>query len=669
MATVYFTGNQRARAWSNTCTVTAAAAGGTITATVNSKADAYTVTAADTTTALAAAGAMSQWQTSLVRELADFTFTLSGSVVTATGPSDGRPVAVTFAASGGTTTVTSGTPVAATSPNDFQLSAGLSCRGRCLSEFTDHEPLRLHVPEAAMRHFTLQGRTIQGVSDTSKRLAKHNEFKAAQTTADFILAIKLATHWWISDLEFDYAVMGNFDMAAKVSYHQLPYDYAFYAGEAQFKKYSEILEASFLEDKDGDPTSSDTLKALCMRWGYHNLEGTLDDAVLDALFHKNEQTPFCLQGRGGNAYEGHLDAAMTALSLAFIHDIVPASATGRAMGLLGTMSAIGTTLGPSLGGMLAARFGWETIFLINVPIGLAAMLIGFRHLPAHPSAADQQPLFDSGMLRARPVTAGLAANALVSTVMMTTLVVGPFHLSRSLELSDGAMGLALSIGPLVAALTGIPAGRLIDRYGAERMTITGLIGLATTASILGVLPVGAGTSGYLVAVGGMTAAYAVFQAANNTHLMTSIDSRARVVAAGMLGLTRNLGLIAGASAMGAVFAWGVGPTGVVDAPPDAVAAGVRITFRIAALLIGVAIAAVMSSRAVLRTTLNHSPVVTSHSPSPSSPQQPCSPPTRRHHRRVPRGGGVCASKRATMWLASSRLKAAGARPREMTSSS
>jgi len=310
------------------------------------------------------------------------------------------------------------------------------------------------------------------------------------------------------------------------------------------------------------------------------------------------------------AVQGLGAAAMTALSLAFIHDIVPASATGRAMGLLGTMSAIGTTLGPSLGGMLAARFGWETIFLINVPIGLAAMLIGFRHLPAHPSAADQQPLFDSGMLRARPVTAGLAANALVSTVMMTTLVVGPFHLSRSLELSDGAMGLALSIGPLVAALTGIPAGRLIDRYGAERMTITGLIGLATTASILGVLPVGAGTSGYLVAVGGMTAAYAVFQAANNTHLMTSIDSRARVVAAGMLGLTRNLGLIAGASAMGAVFAWGVGPTGVVDAPPDAVAAGVRITFRIAALLIGVAIAAVMSSRAVLRTTLNHSPVVT-----------------------------------------------------------
>lgn len=293
------------------------------------------------------------------------------------------------------------------------------------------------------------------------------------------------------------------------------------------------------------------------------------------------------------AVQGLGAAAMMALSLAFVHDIVPASATGRAIGLLGTMSAIGTTLGPSLGGMVAARFGWEAIFLINVPIGIAAMLIGSKHLPAHPSAGDPRPLFDSAMLRARTARAGLAANALVSTVMMTTLVVGPFYLSRSLGLSDGAMGLALSIGPLVAALTGIPAGRLIDRYGAERMTITGLIGLAAATSILGVLPLAAGTSGYLFAVSGMTAAYAVFQAANNTHLIAAIDPRARGAAAGMLGLTRNLGLIVGASAMGAVFAWSVGPTGVVDAPPAAVAAGVRLTFQIAALLIGVAIAAVM----------------------------------------------------------------------------
>jgi MFS family permease len=310
------------------------------------------------------------------------------------------------------------------------------------------------------------------------------------------------------------------------------------------------------------------------------------------------------------AAQGLAAAAMTALSLAFIHEIVPASSTGRAIGVLGTMSAIGTTLGPSLGGMLTARFGWEAIFLVNVPIGIAALLLGFLHLPVHPSATTQSPLFDSAVLRARTATAGLAANALVSSVMMTTLVVGPFYLSRSLGLSDGAVGVALSVGPLVAALSGIPAGWLIDRYSAERMTIVGLIGLAIATPLVGLLPLSAGATGYLLAISGMTAAYAVFQAANNTHLMATTESRSRGATAGLIGLARNLGLIAGASVMGAVFAWGVGPGGVTDAPPDVVAAGVRTTFRIAALLIGVAIAAVMFDRTVRRPHLNHTSTVT-----------------------------------------------------------
>lgn len=119
MAIVYWIGNERARPWSNTCTVTGAATGGTITATVNGKAESYTVTAADTSVSVAAANAANQWSASLIPELsAQFTFTVSGAVITATGPSDGRPVSVTFSASGGSTTVTSGTAVTATSPND-----------------------------------------------------------------------------------------------------------------------------------------------------------------------------------------------------------------------------------------------------------------------------------------------------------------------------------------------------------------------------------------------------------------------------------------------------------------------------------------------------------------------------------------------------------------------
>ncbi len=60
------------------------------------------------------------------------------------------------------------------------------------------------------------------------------------------------------------------------------------------------------------------------------------------------------------AAQGLGAAIMMALTIAFVGETVPKEKTGSAMGLLGTMSAIGTALGPSLGGVLIAGFGWRS---------------------------------------------------------------------------------------------------------------------------------------------------------------------------------------------------------------------------------------------------------------------------------------------------------------------
>lgn len=296
-------------------------------------------------------------------------------------------------------------------------------------------------------------------------------------------------------------------------------------------------------------------------------------------------------------------AGMMALAVALAGDAVPAGRTGRAMGLLGTMSALGTTLGPSVGGVLTARFGWESIFLVNVPIGVLALLLAWRGLPPDrpgPVQPSTRPaaLAGVGLLRAPAIAASLAASLLVATVMMATLVVGPFHLSRTFGLSATAAGFVLSVGPLVAVIAGLPAGWLVDRLGAQRMTLASLVGLAAGASIVGAMPPSVGVGGYLGPIVGMTGSYALFQAANNTWLTTTVDPRARGTAAGALGLARNLGLIAGASLMGAVFAWAVGSADAATAHAAAVAAGVRLTFRVAACLIGLAIAGATLARLV-----------------------------------------------------------------------
>lgn len=188
-------------------------------------------------------------------------------------------------------------------------------------------------------------------------------------------------------------------------------------------------------------------------------------------------------------------------------------------------------------------------------------------------------------------------STLVTTVVMATLVVGPFYLSRALALDAARVGLVLSVGPIVAALTGVPAGRLVDKFGAHRMTIAGLVAMAAGASILPMLPMRLGVPGYVVPLVVITAGYALFQAANNTGVMADLRPDQRGVVSGLLNLSRNLGLITGASVMGTVFALGAATTSIMTARPEAVAAGMRVTFMAAAMLIGVALVVAFASRA------------------------------------------------------------------------
>ena len=95
----------------------------------------------------------------------------------------------------------------------------------------------------------------------------------------------------------------------------------------------------------------------------------------------------------------------------------------------------------------------------------------------------------------------------------------------------------------------------------------------------------------------LTAGYALFQTANNTAVMTGIRQDQRGVVSGMLTLSRNLGLITGAAAMGAVFALAsaTGDT-TAAAQPEAAAAGMRATFAAAVVLVVIALVVAIGSR-------------------------------------------------------------------------
>lgn len=351
-------------------------------------------------------------------------------------------------------------------------------------------------------------------------------------------------------------------------------------------------------------------------------------------------------------------AVLMALSIAFVRDTVPKDRTGSAMGLLGTMSAIGTALGPSLGGLLLASASWRAIFLVMVPLGTLNLFLACRFLPASTPTREGSGFDSLGMLLlgltlaayALAATAGeghfdhvnvvlltgaaigaglfmmvearaasplirpsafrdialsgsLIMNVLVSTVMMVTFVVGPFYLSRALGLNAAFVGMVMSVGPVISTLTGIPAGWIVDRFSTSLVVLAGLTSMTIGSLVLAAVPTTFGVAGYVVGIAILTPGYQLFQAANNTAVMIDVSPDQRGVISGMLNLSRNLGLITGASVMGALFAFVSGGMDGSVAHPEAIAAGMHITFAAAATLTlgAIAIALLIRGNAAITT--------------------------------------------------------------------
>ncbi|MFZ6780152.1 MFS transporter [Undibacterium sp. Ji83W] len=354
------------------------------------------------------------------------------------------------------------------------------------------------------------------------------------------------------------------------------------------------------------------------------------------------------------ALQGLGAAIMMALTMAFVSETVSKEKTGSAMGLLGTMSAVGTALGPSLGGILIAGINWRAIFLINVPLGILSFILAQRHLPQDQQASNKannkannkasprfdhtgtlllaltlaayalamtlgrghfgalnlalllaailgaalfmlaetkvaSPLIRPALFRDITLSTSLAMNTLVATVMMATLVVGPFYLSRSLALSDAMVGLLMSIGPVISVCSGVVAGRIVDSMGATATVTIGLIAMTTGAFALALLPAMVGITGYIIAIAILTPGYQLFQAANNTAVMQDIAPNQRGLISGMLNLSRNLGLVTGATLMGAVFAYASASSDIRTAAPAAIATGMQMTFIVAGVMLVVAL--------------------------------------------------------------------------------
>ncbi|RNF33061.1 MFS transporter [Paracoccus methylarcula] len=352
----------------------------------------------------------------------------------------------------------------------------------------------------------------------------------------------------------------------------------------------------------------------------------------------------------GRTLQGFGGAILIALPMSIARDIVPAGRLGTAMGLLGTTSAAGTALGPSLGGALLTWGDWRMAFWLLAGFATVALVlsVGFiaRNstrtgaavrdldfpgtfmlviaLAAYALATSggangipvptgllisgavisiilfvfietraASPLVPMALLLDRRIGTGLIMNIVVSTAMMSTLVVGPFFLAFALELNEAVIGLVMAVGPLVAAFSGVPAGRLTDRIGVNRAMAISLAQTMLGLLCLAFLPRYFGVGGYVAALFTLTPGFQLFFAANNTALLVNASKEQRGRLSGLLGLSRNLGLMTGASAMPTLFVTILGTGDAAQAPAADVAHAFSMTFAAAAglaiLALGMAI--------------------------------------------------------------------------------
>jgi EmrB/QacA subfamily drug resistance transporter len=163
-------------------------------------------------------------------------------------------------------------------------------------------------------------------------------------------------------------------------------------------------------------------------------------------------------------------AALTPNSLAILGESFSGAAKGRAIGMWSASSAVAGALGPVLGGWLIDLGSWRAIFLINLPLALAAILLAWRYVPAATLRRDQPLDVHGGLL----VTAGLGV-----LTWALTVATGKAGWSAATVASAGAGAALLIVFLLVQGQRGERALIPLALFGSRN-----LLGLNTLTLLL-----------------------------------------------------------------------------------------------------------------------------------------------------------------------------------------
>ncbi len=301
-------------------------------------------------------------------------------------------------------------------------------------------------------------------------------------------------------------------------------------------------------------------------------------------------------------------AMLMSCTVAIITDVFPSAQRGRAIGMNGGAVAVGLSTGPIVGGFIITYFDWRWIFLINVPVSIAALLMAAFVLKREPGKRDTfdfagamllgAGLFGISLALSRahlwgwgsPLTIGVLIVSLASIALFVRVehktqapmldlklftnrrfafsvvaallyfianssVVFVVPLAAQIALGKSALQAGLLLLPisLLSIVLAPTAGALSDRIPARYISTFGSTTFAIGALFLALLP--HHPAPWLIACAVVVAGFgtSVFSQPNNSTIMGSAPPHQRGVAAGILSTARTTGQLLGVAIGGAIY--------------------------------------------------------------------------------------------------------------------
>ncbi len=310
------------------------------------------------------------------------------------------------------------------------------------------------------------------------------------------------------------------------------------------------------------------------------------------------------------AFQAVGSAILASNAPAILTTTFPPQQRGQALGMQATMTYLGLTLGPSLGGFLTALFGWRSVFFINIPIGLFALLIATRVIPAgrvtdhaerfdplgagvfmiglvtllfglnrgrdwgwlsprtlgciiaalillalfvHIERRVPYPMLDLGLFRSRTFTVATASAIIVYICLYSVSILMPFYLIQARGMSPDHAGLILSAQAVVMAVLSPLTGTLSDKIGSFWLTSAGLTVLALSMALISLLGPQTPLTRVPLLLGILGVGMGLFTTPNNNALMGSAPRHRQGVAGGIMASARNVGMVLGIGFSSAIF--------------------------------------------------------------------------------------------------------------------